>query len=76
MSARLLVDFIACDAHGVCAELFPEYISLDDWGYPIVDAGEIPAALLAHARRAVNACPKVALRLERVAPRARTSRRK
>lgn len=61
---RLQVDFIACDAHGVCAELFPEWITLDDWGYPIVNPQDIPPALLEHARRAVNACPKVALRLE------------
>jgi ferredoxin len=76
MTYALRVDPIACDAHGVCAELFPEFISLDDWGYPIVDGQEIPAALLAHARRAVNACPKVALHLEQVKSRARTSRRK
>ena len=43
MTYALRVDPIACDAHGVCAELFPEFISLDDWGYPIVDGQEIPA---------------------------------
>ena len=36
MSRRLRVDPIACTAHGLCAELFPEGIELDDWGYPIV----------------------------------------
>ena len=59
------VDPIACDAHGVCAELFPEWISLDDWGYPILDPNAIPRALLEHAKRAVSACPKVALTLVR-----------
>lgn len=59
------VDAIACDAHGVCAELFPEWIKLDDWGYPILDPNVIPRALLAHAKRAVSACPKVALTLIR-----------
>ena len=58
------VDAIACDGHGVCAELFREWIRLDDWGYPIVSDAPIPDELIAHARRAVNACPKVALRLE------------
>jgi len=65
---RLVVAPIACDAHGICAELLPELIHLDEWGYPIVEARPVPAALLAHARRAVAACPTLALRLQR--PRA------
>jgi ferredoxin len=64
MSRHLRVDPIACDGRGLCAELFPEWIALDDWGYPIVDQGAIPESLLAHARRAVDACPKLALTLE------------
>lgn len=65
MTRRLRVDPIACDGQGVCAELFPERISLDDWGYPIIDDTPIPDDLMAHARRAVTACPVLALRLER-----------
>jgi len=64
MSLRLRVDPIVCDAHGVCAELFPERVSLDDWGYPIVDSDPIGRDLLDDARRAVAACPVLALRLE------------
>ena len=66
MSQRLRLDPITCDGHGVCAELFPERIRLDDWGYPIVDDTPIDDHLLPHARRAVEACPVLALRLERV----------
>jgi ferredoxin len=62
---RLRVDPIACDGHGLCAELFPERVELDDWGYPIVDPLPITADLEQHARRAVAACPKLALRVER-----------
>jgi ferredoxin len=65
MSAYLRVDPIACSGHGLCAELFPEWIELDDWGYPIVDGGPIPDELLVHARRAADACPKLALALRR-----------
>ena len=36
MKARLTVDPIACTGHGACAELLPEWIVLDDWGYPMV----------------------------------------
>ena len=61
MTTRIKVDPIACAGNGVCAELFPERIRLDDWGYPIVDAAPIPDELLEHARRAANACPKLAL---------------
>jgi ferredoxin len=61
----ITVDPIACDGHGFCAELFPERISSDDWGYPMVDPTPIPASLQSHARRAVARCPKQALRLGR-----------
>ena len=60
---RLRVNMIECEAHGVCAELFPEWVRLDEWGYPIIDEAVIPHALLAHARRAVQNCPKLALML-------------
>ncbi|HEX3606418.1 MAG TPA: ferredoxin [Candidatus Dormibacteraeota bacterium] len=61
---RLRVDPIRCDGHGLCAELLPELIRLDDWGYPIVETAAVPGHLAAHARRAVAACPLQALRLE------------
>jgi len=65
MSSTLRVDPIACEAHGLCAELFPEGITLDDWGYPIVDPGPIPPELEDHARRAGASCPTLALHLTR-----------
>ncbi|MFL5912671.1 MAG: ferredoxin [Gaiellaceae bacterium] len=60
---QLVVDPVACTGHGMCAELFPEGIELDDWGYPIVDGAPIPADLREHAERAVKACPALALKL-------------
>jgi len=71
MRARLRVNPILCDAHGLCAELLPERIRLDDWGYPIIEPRPIPDELLAHARRAVAACPRQALLLEPIDPAAR-----
>lgn len=65
MSTRVRVDPIACTGHGLCSELLPERIELDEWGYPIVDGEPIPIELLAHARAAADACPKLALRLHR-----------
>lgn len=63
---RLEVNPIMCRAHGMCAELLPEMIQLDEWGYPLLDHRPVPRALLAEARAAVAACPTLALRLERV----------
>ena len=62
---KVRVDPITCDGRGVCAELFPERITLDDWGYPIVDETPIDDRLLPHAKRAVEQRPVIALRLER-----------
>jgi ferredoxin len=62
--SKLHVDRIACDGHGMCAELFPEWVRLDDWGFPIIDARPVPQRLERHARRVVKECPKLALRLE------------
>ena len=45
MSERLVVDPIACTGHGLCADVFPERISLDDWGYPIIDPVRFPTNL-------------------------------
>ena len=58
------VNPIACEAHGLCAELLPERIGLDEWGYPIIDERPVPASAIDHARRAVDACPTLALILD------------
>jgi ferredoxin len=66
-STRLRIDRIACDGRGLCAELLPELIRLDDWGYPILAEGAVPEHLEELARDTVDVCPKVALWLERIA---------
>ena len=65
MSHRLRVNPIACEAHGMCAELLPERIALDEWGYPLLDGSPLPPELLTYARRAALACPTYALLVER-----------
>jgi ferredoxin len=64
MSRHLRVNPIACEAHGMCAELLPEMIELDEWGYPILDARPVPDELVELARRAAQACPTFALLVE------------
>lgn len=61
---RLRVNPIACGAHGVCAELLPELISQDPWGYPILSDRPVPPALLKLARKAAASCPTLALLVE------------
>lgn len=60
---RVAVDWLRCEGRGLCAELLPEHIGLDDWGFPVV-TGELDPSVSRLARRAINACPRLALRLE------------
>jgi ferredoxin len=65
MSSRILgVHPIACRAHGLCADEFPEAITLDEWRHPIPPAGPLPHRLVRHAKSAVTTCPVLAPRLE------------
>ena len=61
----LRIDRIRCDGHGLCAEMLPELVRLDDWGYPIIAPGPVPRHLLAHAQKAVAGCPVLALAMVR-----------
>ena len=60
---RLEVDWVSCNGHGLCAELLPELIDLDEWGYPVLRSTEVTGQLRPHARAAVAMCPASALRL-------------
>jgi len=67
-AAELAVDPTACRAHGLCAEMLPDLVRLDEWGYPIIAAGPVAAGRERDARAAVRACPTLALRLRRWEP--------
>ncbi len=71
VSIRVRVDPVACDAYGFCAEILPERVRLDEWGYPIVDGTPISGELMELATRAAAECPRRAVLLERVVPAAR-----
>lgn len=64
---RLHVDWTRCDGHGLCAELLPELLESDEWGYPLARSGErepaIPRRLMRHADHAVLSCPLLALKI-------------
>ena len=64
-AVHLRVNPIACTGHGLCAELLPELIALDPWGYPIMPVEPVPDELTGLARKAVADCPALALLLSR-----------
>jgi ferredoxin len=64
-NVRLRINPILCSGHGLCAELLPEQITLDEWGYPMMSDEPIPRSLRKLARRAMTDCPALALGLVR-----------
>lgn len=58
----LKVDWPQCRARGLCAELFPEKIRVDEWGYPVV-LGPVRPEEERLAKEAVAACPRHALHM-------------
>jgi ferredoxin len=71
MDVRLQVDWIRCDGYGLCGDLLPDLIDLDDWRYPILDPMPVDRERLHDAQRAVDCCPTKALSLEPVSARRR-----
>ncbi len=59
-AGSLVVDWTRCDGHGLCAALLPDAVRRDEWGYPVLVA---PISDEMDARRAVAACPALALHL-------------
>lgn len=64
VALRVRVDPVACEAYGYCAELLPERVTLDEWGYPVVDRAPVGADLVELATRAAAECPRRAFLLE------------
>ena len=57
-ATSIRVDPVACDAFGYCAELLPELVTLDEWGYPVLDGRPVPPHLVDLARQAARDCPR------------------
>ncbi len=66
MSRSLIVDWTACEGRGLCADLLPELLTQDKWGYPqhrSTGPIQVPEALERPARQAARMCPRLALHL-------------
>lgn len=62
---RLRIDPSVCDGVGICAHLAPDLVTVDSWGYPILDpAPLVSASERRQAAAAVAACPRSALYLD------------
>lgn len=59
----LQVDWIRCDGFGLCGDLLPDLVGLDDWRYPLIRDGAVPDGRRHDAQRAVDCCPMKALKL-------------
>jgi ferredoxin len=60
---NLDIDWTRCDGHGLCAELLPDRITRDDWGYPVIVSTAVADEDTTSVRRTVAICPALALRL-------------
>jgi ferredoxin len=67
MGTTLLIDWTRCEGRGLCAELLPEVLTTDDWGYPLSiredRSLEVPPRARRYAEEAIRECPRLALRL-------------
>jgi ferredoxin len=59
---RVMVDHDLCEANAVCAGLVPEVFEVDDEDVLHIAPGKVPPELVDGVRRAVQSCPKTALR--------------
>jgi ferredoxin len=65
----LQVNPILCDGFGHCAELAPELVEIDEWGYPIIRSEPVSLGdtdVYQSARYAERGCPRRALRIQRL----------
>lgn len=61
---RLRVDPTRCQGHTLCAMTAPDLFTLrEEDGHAEVGDGEVPPALEAAARRAVQGCPERAIEI-------------
>jgi ferredoxin len=57
------IDWTRCDGHGLCAELLPEQIARDEWGFPVLLGRRGTPVGNRAERRTIAACPALALRI-------------
>ncbi len=59
---RVEVDLDRCEGNAVCVHIDPDLFELNDDDQCVVKVAPIPADKEAHAERAIDECPRAALR--------------
>ena len=58
---RVIVDEDRCAGHGMCLTLCPQVFELNDDGWAVAEASEIPADLKGPVKDAIANCPEHAI---------------
>ncbi|MFM6979952.1 MAG: ferredoxin [Micrococcales bacterium] len=62
---KIILDRPRCEGHGLCEEVAPKLMHLDDAGELILDVEEVTSETdIEKAKAAVRVCPVAALKLQ------------
>jgi ferredoxin len=61
---RISVDRDKCTGHAMCKAAAPEVYVLDELGFNVTPAGDVPAELADQAVRGALSCPESAITVE------------
>lgn len=61
---KIVLDRPRCEGHGLCEEVAPKLMHLDDAGELILDVEDVTDENLDAAKAAVRVCPVAALKLQ------------
>lgn len=61
--AMLVIDRDRCEGHGQCVFIAPQLLHMDDLGTVIIDLSDVTDHIET-AKKAVQACPAIALKIE------------
>lgn len=59
---RVEVDLDRCEGNAICEKLVPQLFQLDEDDYSVVQLDPVPAGLEEVAAKAIEECPRAALR--------------
>ncbi len=60
---KIILDRPRCEGHGLCEEVAPQLMHLDDDGELVLDVVDVNDEQLDAAKAAVRVCPVAALKL-------------
>lgn len=63
-SMKIVLDRPRCEGYGLCEEVAPKLMHLDDAGELVIDVEETDESNIEDAKAAVRVCPVAALKLQ------------